>query len=103
MSFFYVSFMQEHHYAICEAYSGKLKLVEQRLRITKFPTVGMSGTRITLVSFSPVWVLFFCLVITFMGAHVTSKMMRLSETFVANMTSIWFITCVNTQMSLETG
>ena len=38
-----------------------------------------------------------------MDAHVTSKMMRLSEKFVANITIIWFITCMNKHMSLEIG
>ena len=45
----------------------------------------------------------FCLFITFMNAYVRSKMSRLAESFVTNITLIGFITCVNSQMSLQTA
>ena len=47
----------------------------------------MCDTHITLVIFSPVLsMVIFCLVVTYVVAHVTIKLTRMSETFIANIT-----------------
>ena len=81
-----------------------LKLVEPRLRMTKFLAVGnVWHTHYTCTFLSCLSMVMFYLVVTFMDVLVTIKLARLSETFIANITIIWFIACVNTYMLLEIG
>ena len=99
---FDVALTEEHHLCyVHESYTVKLKLFEQRLRMTKWTDRNVWHTHYTSIFLFCLSMVMFCLVITIMDAHVTSKITRLSEAFIANFTIIWFITGVNMHMFLE--
>ena len=69
--------------------------------MTKLTDRNVWHTHYACIFLSCLSMVMFCLVITIMDVHVTSKITRLSEAFITNITIIWFITSVNTHMFLK--
>ena len=89
---------------VCKAYSVKLLNLFEQKQVDKVPNCRNGWhAHYSCIFISSLSMVMSCLVITFMDEHLKIKITRLSETFIANITIKWFITCVDTHMFLKIG